>query len=68
MSAPGAGGWLPVPRTAPDDERVTIDARLTARDDAPRQMEASVEYRVRFFGSSDERFTHEYVWRQQVAF
>jgi hypothetical protein len=51
-----------------DDERVTIDARLSARDDAPRRMEASVEYRVRFFGSADERFTREYVWREQVAF
>jgi len=51
-----------------DDERVTVDARLTARDDAARPMEASVEYRVRFWGSGDERFSREYVWREQVAF
>jgi hypothetical protein len=51
-----------------DDERVAIDARLTARDDDPRRMEASVEYRVRYWSSHDERFTREYLWREDVAF
>lgn len=51
-----------------DDERVAIDARLTARDDDPRRMEASVEYRLRYFSSHDERFQREYVWREDVEF
>lgn len=51
-----------------DDERVAIDARLTAADDDPRRMEASVEYRVRYWSSHDERFRREYVWRDEVAF
>ncbi|HEX6198924.1 MAG TPA: hypothetical protein VF150_01585 [Thermoanaerobaculia bacterium] len=51
-----------------DDERFTLQARLTARDDAPRAMEARVEYRIRYWGSNSRRFTQEYVWREQVAF
>jgi hypothetical protein len=51
-----------------DDERFTLQARLVARDDAPRAMEARVEYRIRYWGSNSRRFTQEYVWREQVEF
>lgn len=47
-------------------DRVTVDARLDALDDTPREMEARVRYRVRTFGST--RFDREYRWRETVEF
>lgn len=47
-------------------DRVTVDARLDALDDTPREMEARVRYRVRTFGST--RFDREYRWREVVEF
>lgn len=50
------------------DERFRLTARLDADDDAPHQMEARVRYRVRYWGSSDDRFSREYTWRELVEF
>lgn len=47
-------------------DRVTVEARLEAPDDSPREMEGRVRYRVRSFGST--RFDREYRWRETVDF
>lgn len=51
-----------------DDEDFRLTAFLEAEDDAPRMMEARVRYRVRYWGSSDDRFTREYAWRERIDF
>lgn len=51
-----------------DDDRFDLAARLNVDDDQPRTLEARVRYRVRYFGSDDDRFDREYVWREQVDF